>query len=398
MGVYKGLPHGTGLSRPRLSRLQSLLVVVLCCVLVAGCSGISSSDDASEEDQGAGDSILPMTITEWMFPPGVPHTTGKPSGVAHLSVSPMEPGENSLTVTLTDLQGRPLPSVTARSIVDLSMKAITPGSESVVTELAPVQGDGASWQVESLDFPAQNWYELVVTLRDADEAIAASTMYILLPDPSVHGRDALDYPESNTDAEALFRKSIERQASWQAGKWRESLGSGTDVLVVSQFTLTNRPTAPPAFSVDSLYAGSFRAKPDGSTPEPPQQRFANRITIGDEGWSRRESDFWGTVPTRGIATFEERTEIYRGATNFQAGGTDTIRGTDVEIITFYLPPDGGQSEAWFVWWIDPDTGDLLRLAMIARMHFMIWDFYGINGSYTVAPPAADDLASPAAGN
>lgn len=74
-----------------------------------------------------------------------------------------------------------------------------------------------------------------------------------------------------------------------------------------------------------------------------------------------------------------------------------IHGVETEIITFYLPQKGGQSEAWFIWWIDPDTADPIRMAMVARMHFMVWDFHDVNAPITIAPPSGSEVATPTTG-
>lgn len=370
----------------RLHRIR-LVLAVLCCLLVTGCVASSDDSNTGEAESETKASLLPMTIAEWMYPPDISTATGDPTGVAHLSVTPMQPGSNTITVELTDLQGKPLQSAVSDSSAQLSSRAITPESQPETTELTPVQGDESTWRTaEELDFPDQGWYEFVVSLSHQEATIAVSTMYVLLPDPSVYGSEAVILPASDPDAEILFRRSISRQKTWQAGKWRESLGSGADVLVVSEFALTNRSGEPPAFSVNSIYAASFRDKTDGATPSPPREDFSNRITIGDRGWIRRDGDAWSSVQSRPVTTFDERTNIFRGATNFRPGGSDTIDGMDVEIITFYLPPDGGQNEAWFTWWIDPETGDLVRLAMVARMHFMAWNFYAINEPFTIVLP------------
>lgn len=95
------------------------------------------------------------------------------------------------------------------------------------------------------------------------------------------------------------------------------------------------------------------------------------------------------------ATFDERADVYAGGTNVVPGGIATVNGIETEMVTFYLPPKGGQSEAWFAWWIDPETGTLMRAVMIAQMHFMVWDFTDINAPITIESPPADAVATSA---
>ncbi|HYH11707.1 MAG TPA: hypothetical protein VD789_05055, partial [Thermomicrobiales bacterium] len=337
--------------------------------------------------------ILPMTITEWLFPPDVPISTADPEGVTHLSISPMEPGENEITVELSDLAGQPL-ETPPEATVTLQHRPMTPDGTATEVELAPVTDQPAAWAEDALSLPDQGWYAIDVTLHHADDVVGTTTFYLLLPDPSVHGADAVDLPESDPEAETLYLRALDTYGSWETGRWRESLGSGTDVVVVSQFAVTSLPGEPPASEMSSQYAGSFRTRPDGTEPEPPRRNFSSRITIGDQSWIRQDEGAWESVPALETASWEERADIYTGATNVQPGGTETINGVETEIATFYLPQKGGQSEAWFAWWINPETGDPLRMAMVAKMHFMIWDVYDINAPITIAPPPGPEGATP----
>lgn len=383
--------------RPRaVQRTPFACFIVLVCLVIAGCT----TDDAEPTEEvydpaaGAGDTILPMTITEWMFPPEVSKVDGSPVGLTHLSITPMEPGENTITVELTNMDGAPLPEATGESAPQLSYRTLTPESTTREVDLAPVADHRAMWEAESLELPDQGWYAFEVTLSGQDSIVGTTTIYMLLPDPSVHGTDAPELPETDPEAEELYTRALEAYGSWEAARWRESLGSGTDVVVVTDYTVTNRPSQPPASLTESLYSGAFRTREDGTEPAPPRHDFATRIAIGDQGWTRLENESWEAIPTLGVSTFEERADIYTGATNIRMGETATINGTETQIITFYLPPKGGQSEAWFAWWVDPDTGNPVRMAMVARMHFMVWDFADVNGSFTIAPPPGFEDATP----
>jgi hypothetical protein len=127
-------------------------------------------------------------------------------------------------------------------------------------------------------------------------------MYILLPDPSVYGADALDLPDTNPEALALFARALNRYADWYASRWRESLGSGTDVLVVTDFTLTTRPGEAPAFMADTRYTGAFRPRSDGSPPADPKFDYAGAITIDDNAWRQRTRNGPRSMPARRISS------------------------------------------------------------------------------------------------
>ena len=377
--------------------MRALFLILLACLLITGCT---TGDDESGEavfdpSAGAGESALPITITEWMFPPGVAASDGEPIGITHLSITPAEPGDNEITVELTDMDGDPLPEATGDSTVEMDYRTLTPDSTTVEAELTASPDATATWEAESLNLPDQGWYAFDITLSNANEIIGTTTIYMLLPDPSVHGSAAPALPETDPEAEAIYNQALEAYGSWDAARWRESLGSGADVVVVTEFSVTDRPSEPPASMTESFYSGAFRTREDGTEPAPPRQDFATRIMIGDQTWSRRDDEPWEALPTLGVSTFEERADIYEGATNIQMGGTETINGTETQIIAFYLPQKGGQSEAWFAWWVDPETGDPVRMMMVARMHFMVWDFFDVNGSFTITPPAGFEDATPA---
>lgn len=360
-----------------------------------GFSVDQNPDNTVERDStGLGPSILPVTIAEWMFPQEVSSATGDPAGVAHISITPMEPGPNSIDIEFTDLAGSRLTSERDGADVELTIRELKPEADPMEATLDAVDGRTASWHIDDLDLQSQGWYAITVTLANPGASTLYATAYALLPDPSVYGRDEIELSETDASAEDLFRRSIARQQEWKSGRWRESLGSGSDVLVVSSFALTNRADEPAALKVDSVYAGSFRDNANGSTPTPPRTDFANRVTIGQQSWSTRDGEAWTVADALPVTTFPARTEIFDLATNFQRGGAATTGDTNVEIVTFYLPPDNGQSEAWFSWWIDPQTGDVLRVAMVARLHFMIWDFYDIDGAFTIVPPAEAPAATP----
>jgi hypothetical protein len=362
---------------------------------VVGQEGDSSSGHYHGDEMSDMDAMLPMTITEWLFVPGSDHATADPIGVAHLSISPMAPGANDLTVSLTDLEGNPLQGTDESSQLTLTYRALAEGATDQDIELTTSEDQPITWSADQVDLTDAGWYAFHIALDTGGDG-AAAQLYALLPDPSVHGADAVELKDSNPDAVAVYNKALDTYATWSAAKWRESLGSGADALVVTRYALTSRPSEPAAQAMHSAYAASYRDQSDGTHPAAPQHDFAARVAIGDRMWSQTGHDTWEQVDGFDVASFADRAEIYEGATNIQLGGTDTVNGRDAQVITFFLPERDGQSEAWFAWWVDKETGDPLRIMMVAQMHFMIWDIYDINGSFSIDPPAAGEVATPAA--
>ena len=367
----------------RLPRSAATLALILICLpLLAACG---QDDDTSDD---AGDTaLLPMTLAEWLIPVGAPTTTGDPIGVAHLSITPMEPGDNDLTVHLTDLEGAPLDGD-----LSLTWSPLVPDGATTKADVVPVDDEPATWRVDNLPLD-EGWYSFETTVTDASDGIATSTLYALLPDPSVHGGDAIATPGSDADAETLYQRALEAYGGWQTGRWRENLGSGQDVLVVTRYAVDDTNRAEARMESRSVYAGAFRPKPDG-TLSPVRHDFGHRIAIGDRWWSL-DAGQWSESSGLPVAGFEQRADIYAGATDIQPAGSETIDGVETQAISFYLPPKGGQAEAWFVWWIEPESGNLIRMVMIAQMHFMIWEFHDIDVPLEIEPPAGSS-ATPAA--
>ncbi|HEV2129364.1 MAG TPA: hypothetical protein VGR22_12170 [Thermomicrobiales bacterium] len=149
---------------------------------------------------------------------------------------------------------------------------------------------------------------------------------------------------------------------------------------------------------------SLRTRRPDDTPLLPQQAESSSlkpagtnsldIRLSGGGETVAETRTYELPESDEAATFAERAEIYTGATNVQSGGTETVDGVETKILTFYLLSKTGQSGAWFAWWVDPDTGNLLRLAMIAKMHFMVWNLTDINERFTIEPSPVSAVATP----
>jgi hypothetical protein len=57
-------------------------------------------------------------------------------------------------------------------------------------------------------------------------------------------------------------------------------------------------------------------------------------------------------------------------------------------VVFFAPEIQGRAAAWYAWWVDIETGDLRRQAMVSRMHDMIDDFTDLDGDIVITAPDA----------
>lgn len=274
--------------RPILSSAcRAVLLAVLTLTLLAGCT--------TSEETDADASLLPMTVVEWLFPPGADYAEADPLGVAQIAWDPMRPGENTIAVTLSGLQGDALPLVDEASELAIDVRRLAPDTESM--PLTP-ERDGATWTAENVELSEIGWYQLDIRLVDGDEPVTETRTWTLLPDPSVYGAGAVELPEPDPDAQALYERAMEAYGSWEAVRWRESLSSVAGAVVVSEFAVTDRANEPTAMLMNSRFAGSFLPREDGSAPAPPRLDFAVRITIGERLWPREDDGSWSVRATR----------------------------------------------------------------------------------------------------
>ncbi|MBA2529460.1 MAG: hypothetical protein H0V19_05770, partial [Euzebyales bacterium] len=67
---------------------------------------------------------------------------------------------------------------------------------------------------------------------------------------------------------------------------------------------------------------------------------------------------------------------------------ERINGEPAQVVTFYSPATQRQSEAWFAWWVGTETGTVYRIAMVARLHYMVEEFRDLNTPFEITPPVA----------
>jgi hypothetical protein len=297
-----------------------------------------------------------------------------------LVAAPLIPGEpNMLRISLGSLKGTPIPNMSADALV--SEVTARPLSEPTARNLA-VQPDpnarGAVIATDELDAPG--WWRLDITLEGKDEA---AVFYLLLPDPNLNGPAAIRGQDSQSEGEALYQRGLGALTSLQSVHYQQWLSDGLGNAAVADHAVTDGADGnPPGFTYEA--AGGMEAVVINST------RWVK--LSGDLGWTQQEGAM--SVPP------SDWGEEYAGATGFTLLGEEINGGIDTQVLSFVVPEvvePRRQSAAWYVWWVDKATGNIIEEAMVSRVHYMHNTFSEFNGPLILTPPDASGQATPIAG-
>jgi len=329
-----------------------------------------------------------------------PATSGPPQStdgvlITHLTMAGGTPGNTDLAVSLTDMKGRPLP-INGGYGVEFEATNLNTGESIAPREMDPSQG--TTTPTFTLDDPGlgdEGWWRLATSVTRPDGGPVGSSFYVLLPDPNLAGFDAPSAPENDSEAAKELDAALAQMSQWTSVRWWEWLSGGNDSLIMARLAVTTEAAngQPPSFENQMLFAGGFERRTDGAPPAPPSVNHYSAITIGDQGWSRNaEGEVKEMSPVQYLP-IDQYPKTYAGATAIQAGIEDDVDGRPAHIITFHVPQQTTQAEAWFAFWIDDESGDIVKLAMVANNHYMVWVYSDISADFVIEPP---DGATPAA--
>ena len=320
-------------------------------------------------------------------------TPSDDSLLVHLTIDPAQVGDNQLTLKLSTWTGEPLPADPAPRVT-LSFTSLDHGTHEGGVTLGE-SDDG--WVTSGLKLSLEGWWQITATVQRAGQQNVSADFTLLLPDPNTQGFDAPHNPESDPEAEALFEGTLAQMTSWTSVRWTELIGSGLDVLVIGDFAVVEPGDgAPNAYTMDLLFSGTFAPTASGAAPPAPTFDGRSSVVIGDEGWLNTGGGQWLEEPPIRFIPPSGWDETYAGATSFQLGAPQTIDGVEYQILMFHLPEQPTTAEAWFVWWIDTESGDLVRINMISRMHYMTWLYRDINEPIEIEAPVDSGVATPVA--
>lgn len=286
-----------------------------------------------------------------------------------LQAAPLQSGEAStFLLGLRTREGESLASDTNPSISGLTVQPVGGAGDPVPLELAAT-GDASGTVTATTELSQPGWWQFDIGLDGAEEG---ARFYLLVPDPNINGPGAVPRPETTAEGEALFERGMNALTSLQSVRYMQWLSDGRGNAGISDHAVT---------------AGNNGALP-GFTYRAPGGMEA--IVIGSTRWVRLPNDFgWTTQEGAASVPPSEWGEEYEGATGFTILGEETIDGAQTQILSLVVPEivePRRQTAAWYLWWIDTETGNIVQEAMISRVHYMLNEFSDFDAPLQLEPP------------
>ena len=361
-----------------------MIVIAIGIILVLGTIVTAAffllRDTSSEDDSDRITLAMPATA-------GPPETT-RGELITHLSITGGTPDEVDISLYLTGMEGKALMPDPAYAVtVDL----VNLNNGATIDGLNMNPTPDALTPMFTLDEPgmdSEGWWRIHTAIERPDGDPLASDFYVLLPDPNIRGFDAPAVPETDPAAAEMLAAAITRMSEWNSLRWWEWLSGGNDSMIIAEYAVTTTEAngQPNAFRSDMIYAGGFESRSDGAPPAPPAQDHFTQVTIGDQGWNRNEEGEITEEPPANYLPIDRYAETYEGADQIRFGIEEQVNGRNAQVITFHVPGSSPQSEAWFAFWIDTETGSVLKNAMVANSHYMLWMYSDINEPFVIEPP------------
>ncbi|MFT4041454.1 MAG: hypothetical protein QM692_24940 [Thermomicrobiales bacterium] len=286
-----------------------------------------------------------------------------------------------VTLRLENRQGTPTPTDANAPIITAATLQPLGGSPTPLTLASAPDGSATS----TVRFPTPGWWRITA---ETSAGGAPATYDFVVPDPNIAGPAAAPSPQTQPDAEALYRQGLEALTTLQSVHYVQWMADGKGNAAISEHTV-GAPTADKPAEFLYRAAGGMEAILIGDTR---WVQLPNNL-----GWTKQEGAF--------IVPPSEWGEEYAGATHFASIGTEEVDGVSTQIISFVVPEvlePQRQTAAWYTWWIDPATGHILREAMVSRSHYMLNHFSDYDVPLNLTPPdmdagAATPAATPASG-
>ncbi|MEZ4497995.1 MAG: hypothetical protein R2845_14730, partial [Thermomicrobiales bacterium] len=329
----------------------------LAIVVVLGGSILSLMAPPTTANTSA---AMPLAITHFSAP-----APREDRFLATLHIDPAKPGANDIGVSLTDLDNNAIPNDAIQRIT-LDFTSLT--SQTSQTGVATTPGDDGIWRAAGLQLTIADWWRVTARIRRAGVEDTSAVFYLVLPDPNVGTFPDTIEGDGDPAAEALFQTGLTSLTSLHRVSYSQQIATGSESQVV--------------FSLASVNDGT-----DGSTPaQTISTEQSTSITIGTTRWlSQTTSDRWGATQSNPPIMPSEWGDEYENAVGFRLGAIEALNGVEAQIVTFYTPQTRS-APAYFAWWVSTETGQLLQIAMVSRVHYMTQVFFDFDGNIVIEPP------------
>jgi copper transport protein len=315
-------------------------------------------------------------------------TTGSPVAspddlMVRLQLTPAKPGDNQMTVLIAHADGTAIPTDRI-ALVRLALTSLDHEAEQPDVATVPTGGGFVSQGVQlSLD----DWWRVDVLIRRLGVEDVSVPFYFRLPDPNVNGFDE-DVPAGSDDARAVYERALAAMTSMHSVHFTQRLASGSGTVALAELRVHDGTgTDSPSYS---LVGASFKPALPGTTEAggtlPPA---FEQIIVGTHRWQRTGGGPWEEGDGPPIYTPSQWGDNYDGATGFHLGRTEDVDGRSVQIVTFLVPGTPRLAAAYYAWWVDTETGHVLRETMVSRAHYMLYEYRDIDQQPPIAPPVVE---------
>jgi hypothetical protein len=173
-------------------------------------------------------------------------------------------------------------------------------------------------------------------------------------------------PAASPDGKAIFDRGLAAMTSWNSVHFTERLGGGGGTYSLTNFI--------------------YHDVSDGQ-PAAMQISTADSEVIRMNGlqWVRQDGDAWDKSDAGPVIPPSQWGADYEGADSFQPGPTVQYGDRTAQIVSFHVA-SATYATAWYCWWVDTETGNILQETMVSRGHYMVRIFDDINSAPPVTPP------------
>ena len=355
-------------------RLEAILVALV--VVAASTLALTSppSSNALTRDPLLGN----LTLLEQAHAPD-----GTVVGMLRLEADPLRSNvANTFHVTAASVDNAPV-AIPADSRVFLDFASVLDGAIAQPRlELAADGQGGYAGQGDQLSI--NSWWQITATVREVGQEDQTATFYVLLPDPNLYGADAVDTPDSDPDAAALYQRAYDQTASAASYQNYQSISSADGSGVFEAETVIASAGDQPTSYELALQSYPTSDQVAAGEPFPP---LAVQRQIGTNSWRSTDAGTtWiSTFTVSGALSPADILEQYDGATGFQLGAERMVNGEPSRAVIFAVP-ENRYTPTWYVWWVGEQSGLRQQELMITGGHYMSRIFTAYNSGVTVAPP------------